>query len=65
MCTGSGLELPDERWTLLIMRELVTGGEHFNERRLRSFANTRRLVQDWQRSSTGRARRSQQQNLCC
>jgi len=59
------MELLDERRTLLIVRELVTGSEHFNERRLRSFSNTRRLVQVWQRSSTGRARRSQQQDLCC
>ena len=27
------MELLDERWTLLVVRELVTGSEHFNELR--------------------------------
>jgi DNA-binding HxlR family transcriptional regulator len=28
---AKAMELLDERWTLLIIRELVTGSEHFNE----------------------------------
>lgn len=30
---AKAMELLDERWTLLIVRELVTGSEHFNELR--------------------------------
>ena len=30
---AKAMELLDERWTLLIIRELVTGSEHFNELR--------------------------------
>lgn len=30
---SKAVELPGERWTLLIVRELVTGSEHFNELR--------------------------------
>ena len=30
---SKAMELLDERWTLLIVRELVTGSEHFNELR--------------------------------
>ena len=30
---AKAMELLDERWTLLVMRELVTGSQHFNELR--------------------------------
>jgi len=30
---AKAMELLDERWTLLVVRELVTGSEHFNELR--------------------------------
>ena len=30
---AKAMELLDERWTLLIVRELVTGSQHFNELR--------------------------------
>jgi hypothetical protein len=30
---AKSMELLDERWTLLVVRELVTGSEHFNELR--------------------------------
>ena len=30
---AKAMELLDERWTLLVVRELVVGSEHFNELR--------------------------------
>nr|BFE78916.1 hypothetical protein GCM10020093_015170 [Planobispora longispora] len=30
---AKAMELLDERWTLLVVRELVTGSRHFNELR--------------------------------
>ena len=28
---AKAMELLDERWTLLVIRELVSGGQHFND----------------------------------
>jgi len=32
---AKAMELLDERWTMLVVRELLLGSRHFNDRRLR------------------------------